>query len=254
MNKTSEITEDHSETGNLKPFMLLYFLAISSQMTSLAFGKIDQSLSFSSIVVPSLIFLSIITIPSIWVGLVLRKSAGFCLLPGPGSGQGSRFGELGASKASAVAVLFGIVVGGLLLVVRHYSLPYLPPEIPSYGFRGVVGGLAVSFGAAVAEEIWFRLGLMTFLVWLLSRIFRSGEVNASIVWFVIVVSALAFGLVHVPQLLSYGAGSIFAISGTVLGNLAVGVLYGWCYWRLGLSSAMLAHFSVDVVIHVLPAL
>lgn len=246
--------EDHSKTGILKPFIWIYFLAISFQMMSLAFGRIDQSISFSSIAVPSLIFLSLLTIPAIWVGLVLRESVGFSLLPGSGSGQSSRFSELSASKASAVAILLGILVGGLLLIIRHYSMPYLPPEIPSYGFRGIIGGLAVSFGAAVVEEVWFRLGLMTFLVWLLSRIFRSGEVNALIVWVVIAVSAFAFGLAHIPQLLSYGAGSIFAVSGTILGNMAVGILYGWCYWRLGLSSAMLAHFSVDIVIHVLTAL
>lgn len=223
-------------------------------MISLFLGRIDQSVNFSSIVIPSLIFLSIITIPSIWIGLALRGGVGFCLLP---TQEGVRYGKFGAfsgSKASFVAISLGALVGGLLLVVRHYSMPYLPLEIPSYGFRGIVGGLAVSLGAAVAEEVWFRLGLMTFLVWILAKIFRSGEVNASIVWFVIVISALVFGLVHIPQLLSYGAGSTFAVGGTIIGNLAVGMLYGWCYWRLGLSSAMFAHFSVDIVIHVLPAL
>jgi hypothetical protein len=246
--------KSNPETGISKPFALIYFLVISSQMVSLAFGRIDQSVSLSSIIIPSLVFLSVFTIPSIWIGLVLHGRVGFSLLPSQEVGRCGKFGVLSASKASSVAILFGVMVGGLLLVIRHYSMPYLPPEIPPYGFRGVVGGLAVSLGAAVAEEAWFRLGLMTFLVWVLTKIFRSGEVNSSIVWFVIVISALAFGLVHIPQLLSYGAGSLFAVSGTILGNLVVGLLYGWCYWKLGLSSAMLAHFSVDIVIHVLQAL
>jgi membrane protease YdiL (CAAX protease family) len=34
----------------------------------------------------------------------------------------------------------------------------------------------------------------------------------------------------------------------------VGLLYGWCYWKRSLIAAMVAHFSVDVVIHVLPAM
>lgn len=235
----------------IKPFIVLYLLTILSQLISLTFGRLDQSQSFSSIVIPSVLFLSFISIPSIWVGLFLMKRVGFFLLPAIKSGETS---ELSALRGYAFAILSGILVGGLLLIIRYYSSHYLPDEIPSYGFRGVAGGLAVSIGAAVAEEVWFRLGLMTFLVWILAKIFRFGEENRAIIWIVIVVSSLVFGLSHLPQLLSYGANSAFAVGGTVLGNLAVGVLYGWCYWKLGLSSAIIAHFTVDIVIHVLTAL
>jgi membrane protease YdiL (CAAX protease family) len=53
--------------------------------------------------------------------------------------------------------------------------------------------------------------------------------------------------------MSYGAASPFAIGGTIVGNSVVGVLYGWSYWRRSLVAAMVAHFAVDVVLHVLPA-
>ena len=56
-----------------------------------------------------------------------------------------------------------------------------------------------------------------------------------------------------PQLVASGAGSPFATGGTVLGNIAVGTLYGWCYWKRSLIAAMAAHFAVDFMIHVLPA-
>ena len=46
---------------------------------------------------------------------------------------------------------------------------------------------------------------------------------------------------------------ITPIGGTILGNTAVGILYGWCYWKRSLVSAMVAHFAVDIMIHVLPA-
>jgi len=62
------------------------------------------------------------------------------------------------------------------------------------------------------------------------------------------------GLVHLPQLMSYGAGSPFAIWATIIGNSLVGTMYGWCYWRRSFIAAVIAHFSVDLVIHALPAL
>ncbi len=247
MNNPGANDPNASNSGMLKPFILIYAAAMAAQMVALAFGRIDPSHSFADIALPSLLFLSAVTIPAIWVGLVLRSRVGFALWPGSGA-------ALGFVKASASAIALGLIVGGLMLLVRQYSLPHLPPEIPAYGFRGVAGGLAVSFGAAVAEEVWFRLGLMTLLVWLFTRASQSREVPPPLVWTVIVISSLAFALMHLPQLLSYGAGTGFAISGTILGNLVVGLLYGWCYWRLGLSSAVLAHFSVDLVIHVLSAM
>ena len=34
----------------------------------------------------------------------------------------------------------------------------------------------------------------------------------------------------------------------------VGILHGWLYWQRGLESAMLAHFSTDIAVHVIGAL
>jgi membrane protease YdiL (CAAX protease family) len=36
----------------------------------------------------------------------------------------------------------------------------------------------------------------------------------------------------------------------VLNSLA-GLVFGWLYWRRGLKAAMVAHFSADLVLHVL---
>ena len=113
--------------------------------------------------------------------------------------------------------------------------------------------MAVSFGAAVAEEVWFRLGLMTLMVWCVVRLLKDQKPRPIAVWTIIVFSSVSFGMAHLPQLESYGAGSPFAIGGTVIGNTAVGILYGWCYWKRSLFAAMIAHLSVDIVIHVLPA-
>ncbi len=239
--------------GILFPLIVLYALTIFSQLVSLAFGRANEELNFISIVLPSMIFLSIITIPSAGLGLVLGRKIGLGapLLEGLLTGGSKSYGKL--ARDAGLAFALGVALGGLLLLIRHLSKSSLPPEILPYGYRGVIGGLAVSFGAAVGEEVWFRLGLMTVIVWCAVRLLGHRETSPIVVWPVIVFTSVLFGMAHLPQLMSYGVASPFAIGGTILGNTAVGILYGWCYWKRSLVSAMVAHFAVDIMIHVLPA-
>ena len=104
--------------------------------------------------------------------------------------------------------------------------------------------------AAVAEEIWFRFGLMTLLVWLVTKLAGDRGSPSIIAWAAILVTAVGFGLAHLPQLLAYGAGSPFAIGATLVGNTVVATLFGWLYWKRGLAAAIVAHFAVDLVLHV----
>ncbi|MCB1055436.1 MAG: CPBP family intramembrane metalloprotease [Acidobacteria bacterium] len=232
---------------------VLFLLTLAAQLFSLAFGRVDAARSFSSIVLPSAVFLSVLTVPSVWLGLVLGQRIGLGAPRFAGMLSGERGSLAKAGRDAGLAGGLGVALGAVLLLVRYLSQPYLPPEIPAYGFRGALGGLAVSVGAAVAEEVWFRLGLMTLLVWVVMKLRGHDTVRPVVAWTILVGTAVAFGMAHLPQLLSYGAGSPFAIGGTVLGNTAVGILYGWCYWRRSLFAAMVAHLSVDVVLHVLPA-
>ena len=235
------------------PLVVLYLLGVVSQLTALALGRVDQSPDFLSILAPSLVFITALTLPSAALGLWLGRRVGL----GAPLLERLLSRERGSVRAllgdAGIAVALGLALGALLLLIRHFSEAALPPEILPYGHRGVIGGLAVSLGAAVAEEIWFRLGLMTVLVWVAMRVLGHDEARPTVLWPIILISAAAFGLAHLPQLVASGAGSPFAIGGTVLGNIAVGTLYGWCYWKRSLIAAMAAYFAVDFMIHVLPA-
>lgn len=238
----------------LLPLLVVFGATIGAQLISLAFGRSNEEQSFASIILPSVLFLSALTLPLVGLGIALGRQIGLgtpliaaLLSKRPGSFQKLQ-------RDVGLAAVLGLALGGILLLVRGISAPYLPPELPTFGHRGALGGLSVSFGAAVAEEVWFRLGLMTLLVWLFARLLDHREVRPIVAWPVIAITSVGFGMAHLPQLMSYGAGSPFAIAGTILGNSVVGILYGWCFWRRSLVAAMVAHFSVDVVLHVLPAL
>jgi membrane protease YdiL (CAAX protease family) len=75
-----------------------------------------------------------------------------------------------------------------------------------------------------------------------------------IAWTAIAVSALVFGAIHLPQLAGAGAATSFGITATMLGNIVVGIACGWLFWKYGIISAIAAHFAIDVVLHVFPAL
>ena len=44
------------------------------------------------------------------------------------------------------------------------------------------------------------------------------------------------------------------IARTLLLNGIGGVAFGWLYWKRGIEAAMLAHFSTDLVLHVIAPL
>lgn len=227
----------------------LVCVTVIAQLISLGFGRINEDLVFLDIALTSGLVIAIITLPCCYLGIRLGRELNFDLREldvlsfKPDS-------SLDLQKNLVLASLLGVAIGTLLLLVRAFTAPYLPAEIPDLGFRGWSGGLAVSIGAAVAEEVWFRLGLFTVLVWTWLKITRTSNVSRRVAWSIILISAIGFAAAHVPQLVAYGAGSLIGISGTMLGNIAVGTLYGWLYWKQGLLSAITAHFSADIMLHV----
>lgn len=233
------------------PLLLLIALTVGAQLASVAYTSAQ---TFSAILLPSALALLAVTVPLAAVGLWLGDKIGLgtpllsALLSGcPGAGQ-----RLARDAGQAIAL--GLVVGVFLLVLRVISVQFLPPELPEFGHRGALGGLLVSISAAIGEEVWLRLGVMTILAWLVLRLLGQPELNPRVAWAAIVMAALAFGAIHLPQLAAAGAATPMGIITTILGNTMVGIVCGWLYWQRGLIAAILAHFSVDLVLHVLPAL
>ena len=100
----------------------------------------------------------------------------------------------------------------------------------------------------VAEEVMLRYGVMTLLVWLGAWLAgnRFAETPGLVVWPAIVLSAVLFGLGHLPKAVTLGpldAATVIRIVGL---NAIGGLVYGWLYWRAGLEHAMLAHMATHV--------
>jgi membrane protease YdiL (CAAX protease family) len=117
-------------------------------------------------------------------------------------------------------------------------------------------GFLASFYGGIAEEILLRLFVMSFLVWLgrfLSKT-SDGKPTNPIFWIANILAAVLFGIGHLPTMALLVPLTALVITRTVLLNGLIGVVCGWLYWKRGLESAMISHFSADLVLHVLLAL
>lgn len=114
-------------------------------------------------------------------------------------------------------------------------------------------GLA-SFWAPWAEETFDRLFLLSLLAWLLVKLFRvsdNGRGRWIALWAANVATALFFGWYHIDnEALFVDPVPLIVASRTILIILPAGLAFGWVYIRHGLEAAILSHFIIDVIVHV----
>ncbi len=165
-------------------------------------------------------------------------------------------GEKVAEKLKAIwspAVGLGALAAGLIVLLSipfgQLSTTFLKTEVTVSTWKS----LLASFYGGVSEEILLRLFLMTVFVWLGWKIKKTSDnrPTKAIVWLAIILSAVIFGLGHLPI-----TGEITAITPVVILRAIVlngvgGVIFGWLYWKKGLEAAMISHFSADICLHVI---
>ena len=98
-----------------------------------------------------------------------------------------------------------------------------------------------------------RLFLMTVLVWISSKIRKTqaGLPTAFGFWVAIILISVVFGLGHLPMTARFQQITSLVVFRAVVLNGIAGVVFGRLFWKKGLESAMIAHFSTDIVLHVI---
>ena len=117
-------------------------------------------------------------------------------------------------------------------------------------------GFLASFYGGIAEEILIRLFVMSLFAWLgqfLSKT-NEGKPTNAVFWIANILAAVLFGLGHLPTTALLVPLTPLVITRAVILNGLIGIVCGWLYWKRGLESAMVAHFSADLILHVLLAL
>ena len=183
-----------------------------------------------------------------FLGLLLARKVGFSL---PIIEGADRWENLRAILKPSI--LLG-VLSGILIILADIAFQALSVAIPMEDVHVPVwAALLASFYGGIAEEVLMRLFAMTLLVWLIFLFKKTKEglpTNWS-VWIAIVLASILFGIGHLPLTSALTEITTMIIIRAIVLNGIGGVIFGWLYWKKGLVSAIIAHFSADIVLHVI---
>jgi hypothetical protein len=146
----------------------------------------------------------------------------------------------------AISVLLGVAIN----VVDAITQPvWLPTGTAWPAYEEVWSPLTLTFGmlyGGITEEITFRWGLMSLLVWLTSLLAPTRTVRPWAVSLGILLSAGMFAAGHLPVVAAVMPLSAGPVIRTLAFNSLVGIWLGWIFARWHLEAAMLNHAAVHI--------
>ncbi len=160
----------------------------------------------------------------------------------------------GFRRMAFLSVFSGALCGLALFVLDRFVFALAIPPITAFQAGPPVWTrVLVSFYGGICEELGMRLGIMTFIVWLTWLVRKSSDNKPTSggVWIAIVLVSIPFGLGHLPMTSQFMEVTSLVVFRALVLNGIAGVLFGWLFWRHGLEAAIAAHFSTDIVLHVL---
>ena len=190
---------------------------------------------------------------AIFVGLFLGRKVGF--------GAPLLEGWLGSESVKEqfgpilkISVILGILIGVSLFFLDRVAFAFFIEPVTVFQSEPPLWQrFLVSFYGGINEEIGMRLFLLTVIVWISWKIRKTqaGLPTSLGVWIAIILISVVFGLGHLPMTAKFQQVTALVIFRAILLNGIAGVAFGWLYWKKGLESAMIAHFSTDTVLHVI---
>ncbi|MGE5392657.1 MAG: CPBP family intramembrane glutamic endopeptidase [Candidatus Saccharibacteria bacterium] len=223
--------------------VLPYEVALSPVLAKVAGSKL-----LIAVLVQALVAFSV----AIFIGLFLGKRVGLGLPILESALKGENIS--GKLKSILWLSIGWGVASGLLIILLSFLFPQL--SVTFLGAESSVAtwkGLLASFYGGIDEEVFLRLFVMTVLVWIIWKFRKApdGRPTNGGLWLAIILSSILFGLGHLGITGDLTAITPLVVLRAILLNGVAGLIFGWLYWKKGLESAMIAHFSADIVLHVI---
>jgi membrane protease YdiL (CAAX protease family) len=152
-------------------------------------------------------------------------------------------------RAWREALLGGAMVYAMVLAVAGVMAPLLPKAMLATS-PTPWQGLGASFYGGITEEVLMRAFLLSTLAWLALKLARGRIAARHAVAVAIVLSAILFGVGHLPIASQVVPLDAYVVTYVILGNSLGGLVFGWLYARHGLEMAILAHFGTDLLLYV----
>ncbi|SEM77408.1 CAAX protease self-immunity [Mesobacillus persicus] len=179
----------------------------------------------------------ILAFPFALIGLFFYKKVGFQVFSFEG--------------VSVLSLILSLLCAFLHVVVYYF---YFKKNVARETYKQVeksrrqLGIWTRTFYGGIVEEMIFRFGLMTFIVWICNLFISNSVVS---IWIGNIVASIAFALAHLPAVyqMKVRVTRPMLIYSTSM-NLLVGLLCGWLYWKEGLAAAILCHMLFHLVWYV----
>ncbi len=147
-----------------------------------------------------------------------------------------------------ISTKLGAIAGLLILILDFVFSQFMEPITAASTplWQGFLG----SFYGGIVEEILLRLFLVTLIAWIIQKFSKNKNQKPSpkSMWVAIVISATIFGLGHLPATALLTTITPIVIMRALVLNGIGGVIFGWLFWKKGIASAMIAHFTTDIVL------
>ena len=149
-------------------------------------------------------------------------------------------------------LLLGLGIGGLVCLA--YLFIFLP-RIPDWPVQAEAAvpfwkRFLVCFYTGIDIELVMRLFLLSLFLWLLQLVVRTAaRSGAALFWIANVIVAGVYAAGHLPAAKSVMQLTPIVITAVTLPTGLSALAFGYLAWKRGLEAAILAHFSADLVLH-----
>ena len=179
---------------------------------------------------------------------ILLGGIGICLAKHIGLWRDERYIE----AKPLIAAISVSVLGGLFMILS--DILYLAKEseaiAASYATKPTIVYMlaSVTYGAVI-EEVMLRLFTMSLIAFILYKILGKEMDKPSLGMLIAanIISAMLFGIGHIPATLIMLGDSPILIVRCILLNGLISLGFGWLYRKFGLRYAMIAHGGCHVV-------
>ncbi|GCE19956.1 CPBP family glutamic-type intramembrane protease [Dictyobacter kobayashii] len=172
--------------------------------------------------------------------------------------EGLLAGKSVTAQAQAIivpALILGVAPAAVLLLLEITVFwPRLPQVMrTTFPIPALWKRFLACFYGGIAEELLCRLFLLSLLAWLIGLAWHmpDGKPALGALWLANILAAVIFGLGHLPTTASLVKLTPLLVGRAILLNGVTGVAFGYLFWQYGLEAAMLAHFTADLVLHII---
>ncbi|XAM51816.1 hypothetical protein TVTCOM_19290 [Terrisporobacter vanillatitrophus] len=155
-------------------------------------------------------------------------------------------------KSLAIAIGISFLCATLMMLSEKFLWSVYIPEINDSMYKfDIIYLLSGIIYGGIAEEVLLRLFTLSFIVFILYKVFARKKDKTNIpnsIYFIsIFIAAILFAIGHLPMTMSiFGIVDMAVILRMLILNGIPGIFFGYLYWKKGLEYAIISHMFIHI--------